>query len=77
MDWLGTAIYLYGDASVGAYTIELDGAATNIETSMQGLLFAKSGLTYGSHSLTLRVAQATSTTSILSAIITVGIGDTG
>jgi hypothetical protein len=62
LDWLGTAIYLYGDASVGAYTIELDGATTNCETSAPGLLFSKSNLTYGSHSLTLRVVQGTSTT---------------
>ena len=77
LDWLGTAIYLYGSASVGAYTIELDGATTKVETNMPELLFAKSGLTYGSHSLTLHVVLGTSTTSISGAIITVGMGETG
>jgi len=76
LDWLGTAIYLYGEASLGAYTIQLDGVTTD-GTSAPGLLFAKSGLAYGSHSLTLRVVQGTSTTSISNAIITVGMGETG
>ena len=77
LDWIGTAIYLYGEATVGAYTILLDGSTADLGTSAPGLLFSKSGLTYGAHTLTLRVVQGTTTTSVSSAIITVGMGEAG
>jgi len=77
LDWIGTGIYLYGEASVGAYTIQLDGATADLGASAPGLLFSKSGLTYGPHTLILRVVLGTSTTSISNAIITVGMGEDG
>ena len=59
----------------GAYTIDLDD--TRKENSRKHyMLFEQPNLTYGSHSLILRV-NAISVTSIYSVIITVGKEETG
>ena len=78
LDWIGTAIYLYGEGSQNGYTIELDGILTTQTPgvlNVPGLLFSQSGLTYGHHSLVLKVVQSEATISY--AIITVGMGEVG
>ena len=78
LDWIGTAVYLYGDASEGGYTIELDGNQTTPTSSVSdvpGLLFSQSDMTYGPHSLIFTVVQSGAT--IYNAIITVGMGEVG
>ena len=78
LDWTGTAIYLYGGGPPNGYTIELDGTVTTQTPgapNAPGLLFSQSSLTYGSHSLVLKVVQSSIT--ISNAIITVGMGEVG
>jgi hypothetical protein len=78
LSWTGTAIYLYGEGSQNGYTIELDGTVTTQTPGVlndPGLLFSQSGLTYGPHSLILKVVQSGVT--ISNAIITVGMGQVG
>ena len=78
LDWIGTAIYLYGEGSQNGYTIELDGTTTTQTPGVlnaPGLLFSQSGLTYGRHSLILRVVRTGAT--ISNATITVGMGEVG
>jgi hypothetical protein len=72
---VGTAIYLYGEASQGEYTIELDGTQTTPASSAPGLLFSQSNLAYGSHTLVLQVVKSGAT--ISNATITVGMGQAG
>jgi hypothetical protein len=75
LDWTGTAIYLYGDATPGGYTITLDESQSNARPNAPGLLFSQTGLPYRPHSLVLNVISGT--TSISNATITVGMGDVG
>jgi hypothetical protein len=76
LNWIGTAIYLYGEGSSNEYTINIDGTTATLGVSnTPGLLFSQSGLTYGPHSLILRVVQSGAT--ISSAVITVGMGEVG
>lgn len=75
LDWIGTAVYLYGDASQGGYTIKLDGNQTTPTSNVPGLLFSQSDMTYGQHSLVLTVVRSGAT--ISNAIITVGTGEVG
>jgi len=78
LDWVGTAVYLYGEGSQDGYTIELDGSWTNQTStflSTPGLLFSQSNLTYGPHTLVLQVVKSGAT--ISNATITVGMGESG
>jgi hypothetical protein len=75
LDWTGTAIYLYGDATPGGYTITLDETQSNARPNAPGVLFSQAGLPYRPHSLVLKVISGT--TSISNATITVGMGDVG
>ncbi|THU94103.1 hypothetical protein K435DRAFT_839979 [Dendrothele bispora CBS 962.96] len=49
LDWIGTAVYLYGKADMGSYTISIDDADIQAGEPMGGLLGSKSGLLSGSH----------------------------
>lgn len=56
LSWVGTAVYLYGQAANASYTINVDGSKfddslTNIPSG--GLLGSKTGLGYGNHTVTL------------------------
>lgn len=78
LDWIGTAVYLYGEGPPNGFTIEVDGTQANQVSSFlsaPGLLFTQSNLSYGPHSLVLRVVQPE--VSISNATITVGMGDAG
>ena len=77
LDWIGTAIYLYGDASAGSlgYTVQFDGVQSSNITISTGLLFSQSQLNYGPHSLVLMVVQGQ--VSISNSTITVGMGKIG
>ena len=75
LDWIGTAIYLYGRAAPGGYTIRLDGNETTATPDATGLLFSQDELDYGPHSVALEVVEGE--ISITSAIITAGVGETG
>lgn len=80
LDWIGTAVYLYGKGPPNGFIIELDGTQVNQMSSFLSapepwLLFSQSNLQYGPHSLVLRVVQPE--VSISNATITVGMGDVG
>ncbi|KAG7086232.1 hypothetical protein E1B28_002203 [Marasmius oreades] len=60
INWIGTGIYFYGNATSGAYKIAVDGnnvAVAGLNASNGGLLGSKVGLRYSQHSATLSVVQ--------------------
>ncbi|THV01095.1 hypothetical protein K435DRAFT_655930 [Dendrothele bispora CBS 962.96] len=73
LDWVGTAVYLYGKADMGSYTISVDDDEDIPGTPVGGLLGSKSGLPYGSHKITLTVTGG-SLVSFQYAEATIGIG---
>jgi hypothetical protein len=75
LDWIGTAIYLYGNALPGGYTIHLDRVLMNATMDVSGVLFSKTGLDYRQHSIVVGVVEGE--TSISSAITTIGMGEPG
>jgi hypothetical protein len=76
VNWNGTAIYVYGDASGGVYTITVDNEAqTPGSLTSAGLLFSQQGMTYGYHTLLLTVKSGT--IALWHADITVGMGEVG
>lgn len=73
---MGTAIYLYGQANTGDYTVQLDGGdASPGDASTPGMLYTRKNLNYTSHTMVFQLLQGSA--SILSADITVGLGDYG
>ena len=71
---------MYGEGGEDGYTIELDGNQTTQTPSVisaPGLLFSQSDLTYGPHSLVLRVQVVQPGVTISNAIITTGMGEVG
>jgi len=71
---------MYGEGGEDGYTIELDGNQTTQTSSVisaPGLLFSQSDLTYGPHSLVLRVQVVQPGVTISNAIITTGMGEVG
>ncbi|THV01098.1 hypothetical protein K435DRAFT_596432, partial [Dendrothele bispora CBS 962.96] len=73
LDWVGTAVYLYGKADMGSYTISVDAEEDIPGEPVGGLLCSKSDLPYGSHRITLRVTGE-SLVSFQYAEATIGIG---
>ncbi|THU77402.1 hypothetical protein K435DRAFT_702464 [Dendrothele bispora CBS 962.96] len=73
LDWTGTAVYLYGKADMGSYTISIDDEDIQAGEPMGGLLGSKSGLQYGSHKVKLRVIGG-NLVSFQYAEVTIGIG---
>ncbi|KDR71270.1 hypothetical protein GALMADRAFT_75145 [Galerina marginata CBS 339.88] len=71
----GTAIYLYGSATSGSYTISIDGQINPSFASdaSSGLLGAGVEMPFGKHSLVLSITQS-STVSFSQAILTVEVG---
>ncbi|THV01104.1 hypothetical protein K435DRAFT_854077 [Dendrothele bispora CBS 962.96] len=73
LDWVGTAVYLYGDANVGSYTISVDDGEETPGTPIGGLLGSKSSLQYGPHKISLRVVGG-NLVSFQYAEATIGVG---
>ena len=46
VNWNGTAVYVYGDASGGGYAITVDGAQTTGSSTMAGLLFSQQDMVF-------------------------------
>lgn len=76
IQWKGTAIYVYGSGSVGAYTTTLDSDSDVEGAPSDGVLVSHTGLDYAVHTLTL-TTTSTSQLNFTSAILTVGIGEAG
>ena len=79
ISWVGTAVYLYGQASAASYSIDVDGAsipfaAVNVEQG--GLLGSRTGLQYGNHTVTL-TTSGTAYVAFQYAELTIGIGYVG
>ncbi|KAL0574499.1 hypothetical protein V5O48_007474 [Marasmius crinis-equi] len=76
--WVGTAVYLYGNATAGSYTITVDGqdvgASKNVPQG--GLLGRKTGLKYGDHTAKLTVLGK-GEVAFQYARVTIGVGYTG
>ncbi|KAK7053008.1 hypothetical protein VNI00_004329 [Paramarasmius palmivorus] len=75
LNWVGTAVYLYGNATRFSYRITVDGVDIG-DTGGQGLLGSKTGLQYGEHSAVL-TALGGSTVSFWYADVTIGAGYPG
>ncbi|TCD60918.1 hypothetical protein EIP91_009291 [Steccherinum ochraceum] len=72
LSWVGTAVYLYGDASPASYSIDVDG--TSVPSIGQGgVLASKTGLDYGNHTVTLTTHGANQVR-FQHAEVTVGLG---
>jgi len=72
LDWTGTAVYLYGSAEAGSYTISVDNENVDVEPG-GGLLGSKSGLDYGAHTVKLEVTGG-SVVAFQHADVTIGVG---
>ncbi|TCD60920.1 hypothetical protein EIP91_009293 [Steccherinum ochraceum] len=72
LSWVGTAIYLYGDASPASYSIDVDGASAP-SIGQGGILGSKTGLDYGNHTVTL-TTHGTDQVSFQYAEATIGVG---
>ncbi|KAL0575307.1 hypothetical protein V5O48_006658 [Marasmius crinis-equi] len=77
-EWIGTAVYLYGNATAGSYSITVDGqdvGASN-DVPQGGLLGRKIGLKYGDHTAKLTVLGK-GEVAFEYAQVTIGLGYTG
>ncbi|TCD68536.1 hypothetical protein EIP91_010461 [Steccherinum ochraceum] len=72
LSWVGTAAYLYGDATSASYSMDIDGQSVP-SVGQGGLLGSKTGLSYGNHTVTL-ITQGTDPVVFQYAEVTVGIG---
>lgn len=76
LQWFGTAVWLFGQADAGTYSIELDGGSLVLgKGSQQGLLFSQTGLEYGQHLVVLSVVKTGVTFS--GGIVTTVLGEPG
>lgn len=73
---MGTAIYLAGSGTAGAYSTTLDGADAVNGTPTNEYLVSHDGLDYEAHTLVLNTTS-TSQLNVTSALLTVGIGNEG
>ncbi|KAF9268182.1 hypothetical protein L218DRAFT_1073523 [Marasmius fiardii PR-910] len=78
INFLGTAIWIYGSGSAGAYTTRLNDRdpVDGQPSPSNGLLASYSGLDYKAHTFSLNVTQAQSL-NITSATMEVGVGKQG
>jgi hypothetical protein len=72
LNWVGTAVYLYGNATRVSYQITVDSVDIG-DVGGQGLLGSKTELQYGEHSAVL-TALGGSTVSFWYADVTIGVG---
>jgi len=78
IDWLGTAIYLYGTSPSNSYTYTLDGVPTPAASnSVEGLLASSINLPYGDHTAVLTVVNGPQEVAFQGAVLTVGVGNGG
>ncbi|TCD60919.1 hypothetical protein EIP91_009292 [Steccherinum ochraceum] len=70
--WVGSAVYLFGDASPASFSMAVDGA-TVTSVGHGGLLGSQTGLKYGNHTMTL-ITHGTKQVTFQHAEVTVGIG---
>ncbi|KAG7094088.1 hypothetical protein E1B28_007707 [Marasmius oreades] len=76
-NWTGTAVYLYGNASMNTYSIVVDGTneVVTFDVPQGGLLGKKEGLDYGDHTAKLTVhGNGTKEVAFQYAQVTVGLG---
>lgn len=73
---MGTAIYLGGSGTNGAYSTTLDGGDAVNGSPANGYLVSHDGLDYEAHTLVLNTTS-TSQLNVTSALMTVGIGNEG
>lgn len=78
MSWTGTGVTLLGGGSAGAYQTVLDSSEILIGTpdNGQNILAVYSGLSYGNHSIELKLLQPSQLT-FSGAQFTIGIGQPG
>lgn len=79
LTWVGTAVYLYGQASSASYTVEVDGTSfTSSSVTVQpgGLLGSKTDLSYGNHTVKL-TTHGSNAVAFQSAELTIGMGYNG
>ncbi|TCD60917.1 hypothetical protein EIP91_009290 [Steccherinum ochraceum] len=79
LTWIGTAVYLYGQASSASYTVEVDGTSfTSSSVTVQpgGLLGSKTDLSYGNHTVKL-TTHGSNAVAFQSAQLTIGMGYNG
>ncbi|KAH8100275.1 hypothetical protein BXZ70DRAFT_179619 [Cristinia sonorae] len=77
--WIGTAMFLYGQADGASYTIDVDGdqsSSASVSVPQGGLLGSRTGLIYGNHTLTL-TTHGTGQVSFQYAELTIGVGYPG
>ncbi|KAF9262747.1 hypothetical protein L218DRAFT_380604 [Marasmius fiardii PR-910] len=78
--WVGTAVYLYGNAAAGSYGISVDnqdiGVASDEAVPQGGLLGSKTGLQYGNHTVKL-LARGLGEVGFQYAQATIGVGYSG
>ncbi|KAJ8088464.1 hypothetical protein PM082_022537 [Marasmius tenuissimus] len=76
LSFMGTAVYIYGTGSAGAYTTSLDDGAAVTGSPQDGILASYANLEYKTHKLQLTLTQS-QTLSLSTALVTVGVGKTG
>ncbi|KAL0575304.1 hypothetical protein V5O48_006655 [Marasmius crinis-equi] len=76
--WTGTAVYLYGSATAGLYSITVDGQDNGVSDGVPhyGLLGRKTGLKYGDHTVKLTVLGR-GEVAFQYAQVTIGVGYVG
>lgn len=76
LNWVGTAVYLYGEASSASYSIDVDGStlASSLASVPQGgLLGSRTGLDYANHTVKL-TTRGSGQVAFQYADLTIGIG---
>ncbi|PBL02768.1 hypothetical protein ARMGADRAFT_1159262 [Armillaria gallica] len=76
ISFMGTAIYLNGSGTAGAYSTTLDGGDAVNGSPADAYLVSHDGLDYEAHTLVLNTTS-TSQLNVTSATVTVGIGNEG
>lgn len=79
LSWVGTAVYLYGNATGASYSIDVDGSSigsSEATVPQGGLLGSRMNLSYGRHTVTLTV-HGTVAVSFQYAELTTGVGYIG
>ncbi|KAJ8089605.1 hypothetical protein PM082_014861 [Marasmius tenuissimus] len=78
-EWVGTAVYLYGKANAGSYSLSVDGKSVESpsdDVPLGALLGFKANLEYGSHTVKLMVLGEAEVV-FQNAEVTIGIGYIG
>ncbi|CCM07198.1 uncharacterized protein FIBRA_09539 [Fibroporia radiculosa] len=75
-EWTGTAVWLYGEAEPGTYSVSLDEALMfPNESTFNNVLFNQTDLQYGKHNLVFTIWENEAT--IYGATVTTGMGESG